>query len=117
MNQSLDEVNTIAQKIDLDYIQLSGEENPRYCSKCIKTVIKGISVQDKKDLEKAEPYIKGATAIISGLGSLANIYLGFKQLGIMQDTLAMEKDKWNEQKTELKHVRKVRSTLTAGYMA
>jgi len=66
---------------------------------------------------KAEPYLKGANSIASTFGSLANIYLGFQQMGIMKDQLSMAKEQWAEQKQELAHVRGVRKRLSASYMA
>jgi len=66
---------------------------------------------------KAEPYLKGANSIASTFGSLANIYLGFQQMGIMKEQLGMAKEQWAEQKKELNHVRGVRKRLSAAYMA
>lgn len=66
---------------------------------------------------KAEPYIKGAAGVASTVASLANIYLGFQQVGIMKDQLKMAKEQWAEQKQELAHVRGVRKRLNASYMA
>ena len=66
---------------------------------------------------QASPYIKGASGIASTVGSLANIYVGFKQLDIQKEQLAMAKDQWAEQKKELNHIRGVRTKLNAQYMA
>ena len=45
MDQSLEEVNALAEKYDLDLIQLSGDED--YAEDCIRPVIKGIKVGDQ----------------------------------------------------------------------
>jgi len=56
-NQSLETVNTIARKLDLDYIQVAGEESLSMIRKCCKPVIKTISVRAESDLKKAEKYL------------------------------------------------------------
>ena len=55
-NQALSEINTAAQKIGLDYIQLSGNEPVAFLKKCKIPVIKGIAVNRKSDLNKARRY-------------------------------------------------------------
>jgi len=56
--------------------------------------------------------LKGIGGIASGLYGM---YLGNQQLGIMEDNLAMNKDKWKEQKKELNHLRGTRTRLTNQY--
>ena len=56
--------------------------------------------------------------INTGVGivqSLGNIYLGFEQLDMAKDTLAMAKEKHNETMKELNSIRAVRKNLTASY--
>ncbi len=71
----------------------------------------------KSFMGKAEPYVQGFSGIASGLGSLANIYTGFKQLGMMEDQLDIAKDQWAETKSELARVKGVRDKLNSSYMA
>jgi len=66
---------------------------------------------------KMQPYIKGFGDIASGLGSLANIYAGFQQLGIAKDQLNMAKEQWATTKDEINRIRNVRNTLNTNYMA
>ena len=66
---------------------------------------------------KASPYIKGFTGITQGLGSIANIYAGFKQLGMMEDQLDIAKEQWSETKSELGRIKGVRNRLNTQYMA
>ena len=53
MNQTLKEVQEISLNLDLDYIQLSGEETLDYIRSCPKPVFKTIKLRSGKDLTKA----------------------------------------------------------------
>ncbi len=55
-NQDLDYVNKIADELDLDFVQLHGEESPIYCEKVARPIIKVISLENEKDLEKISQY-------------------------------------------------------------
>lgn len=55
-NQKLSEVNGVAEHLDLDFIQLSGEESPEFVKGCIKPVIKGISLRGVDDLKMVETF-------------------------------------------------------------
>ncbi len=59
----------------------------------------------------------GAGSVMSGIGALGSMYLGFKGLGLMEDQVDTYKDKWNTTKTELAHLRGVRTKLNQNYMA
>jgi len=54
--------------------------------------------------------------IMGGVSSLANIYLGFKALGLAKEELGIKKDQWAQAKQELNHMRATRKRLTASYM-
>lgn len=56
-DQSLDEVNRIAEKYDLDLIQLSGSED--YASQCVRPVIKGMQVREVKPKEVSFGLVDG----------------------------------------------------------
>ncbi len=45
-NQKLEVVNNIAEELELDFIQLSGDEDEEFIKKCSKPVIKGIKLED-----------------------------------------------------------------------
>lgn len=47
VNQPLDDVNRIARKTGLDYIQLHGNESPEYCDLVEKPVIKVIHIEEE----------------------------------------------------------------------
>ena len=71
----------------------------------------------KTPMGKADPYIKGASAVV-GIGtSLASIYLGVQQLDLAKKAEKRADESWQEQKKELAHVRGVRKRLTSQYMA
>jgi len=55
-NQDLAEVNTAAEKLDLDFIQLSGDEQITYIKKCRRPVIKEVPLLRKGSLNKAAKY-------------------------------------------------------------
>lgn len=79
-NQSIANVNSIAQKLNLDYIQLSGDESVAFVKKCCRPVIKTIPLKKNPDLKKAEKYLPYATYILfdgisPGSGTPINISL------------------------------------------
>lgn len=47
-DENLNKVNEIAYLLNLDFVQLHGEESPAYCQNAIKPVIKAIAVKDVK---------------------------------------------------------------------
>ena len=51
-NQSLDWVQEISQKLDLDFIQLHGDESIEYCNQLKKPIIKAISITSDASAEK-----------------------------------------------------------------
>ena len=63
-NQDLDFVNDIAQKLNLDYIQLSGDEDLDYIQECKKPVIKTVAIKNKEDLKTAEKYVLNCALIL-----------------------------------------------------
>jgi hypothetical protein len=81
------------------------------------TQTKSLTDYQNSFMGQAQPYIQGFSGIASGLGSLANIYTGFKQLGMMEDQLDIAKDQWAETKSELARVKGVRNKLNSSYMA
>ena len=44
VNEKLKNIKTIVEELDLDFIQLHGDESPEYCDKMIKPVIKAFRV-------------------------------------------------------------------------
>ncbi len=55
-NQDIDEVKRISREVDLDYLQLHGNESPEYCKKIELPVIKAFRVKDESSLEKVKKY-------------------------------------------------------------
>ena len=53
---------------------------------------------------------------MGAVSSIANVYLGFKALGLAEDELNIKKDQWAMAKQELKHMQATRKRLTASYM-
>ncbi|RAP32196.1 phosphoribosylanthranilate isomerase [Candidatus Marinamargulisbacteria bacterium SCGC AG-414-C22] len=56
VNHDLDVVNTYAQRCQLDYVQLHGEESVDFCLNCNTKVIKSFRVATSDDLLKISPY-------------------------------------------------------------
>ena len=56
VNEELGKVNTIAEFLGLDYIQLHGMESPGYCIDIIKPVIKVFHLQDEISFNKLKDY-------------------------------------------------------------
>ena len=59
------------------------------------------------------PLLKG----VQGLGSLANIYLGFQGLDLAKKQMGLAKDQWRETKNEINRIRNVRNKINKQYMA
>lgn len=79
-NQTIEFVNDTAKKLNLDYIQLSGDESVSYVKNCKKPVIKTISIKNKTDIKKAEKYVSNTAYILfdgasPGSGKQININL------------------------------------------
>ena len=49
VNKDVDKVNKIAEELNLDMVQLHGDESPEYCNHMIKPVIKVFRVNNKFD--------------------------------------------------------------------
>lgn len=61
-------------------------------------------------------FSQGALApTIGAVGTLANSWLGFQQLGIAQDQLGMQQEAWQLQKEEFEYQRDRRSAEEAAY--
>jgi len=56
VNQDLNEVKEIVERYQLDYIQLHGEEDFRYCQKFSKPVIKALGLSSEKALKIMDKY-------------------------------------------------------------
>lgn len=47
VNQSIDDVNSIAKQTGLDFVQLHGDESPEYCELIEKPIIKVIHIEEE----------------------------------------------------------------------
>lgn len=63
-DQKLNDVNTTAKMLDLDYVQLSGREPLSYVKKCQKPVIKGVFIRRLSDLKKIARYRGNTSSIL-----------------------------------------------------
>ena len=55
--------------------------------------------------------------MMSGIGSLGNIWMGYQQMGLLEDQLGLQREQWNETLAELNHQRELRDRTTTQYMA
>jgi phosphoribosylanthranilate isomerase len=57
-NHPIEEVNSIARELNVDFVQLHGEENPDYCAQISFSVIKAFSLEKstKQTVEKLNQY-------------------------------------------------------------
>lgn len=55
-NQPIELVNALAERLQLQYVQLHGDESPEYCQQCIKPVIKVFPVEPFPTPEQLLPY-------------------------------------------------------------
>jgi len=56
VNEPIDQVNDIAQRVNLDFVQLHGGESPEYCEKIDRAVIKSFRIGDGYDLFQINDY-------------------------------------------------------------
>ncbi|UOQ87208.1 phosphoribosylanthranilate isomerase [Gracilibacillus salinarum] len=56
VNESMETIRTIAEQVNLDYVQLHGDESPAFCRDIGLPVIKAFEVRDPSDLEKVAQY-------------------------------------------------------------
>ena len=56
VNEQIENVHCIAQKLSLDFIQLHGDESPDYCNKMTRPVIKAFRVGDDFDFSILSKY-------------------------------------------------------------
>ncbi len=63
-NQSLEYVNSVVENLDLDFIQLSGDESLNFVKNCTRPVIKTIQVKSSADLKKAEKFYEAGAIIL-----------------------------------------------------
>jgi hypothetical protein len=61
-------------------------------------------------------FYQGAGQFMGGLGSLGNMALGFKGLGLLEDQLDLQRNQWNESKAELDTMRQARNKLNTQYL-
>ena len=79
-NQSLDQINQIAETLNLDYIQLAGEEDLDFIKQCQRPVIKTIKLKNEAAIEDAQKYQPHSAFLIfdgqePGSGQLINYAL------------------------------------------
>lgn len=60
---------------------------------------------------------QGAGNLLGGIGSIGNIVLGQRSLGLLEDQLGLQQEQWNEARTELNRMRNTRNRLNTEYMA
>jgi phosphoribosylanthranilate isomerase len=56
LNAPQEEVNRIAEQVELDYVQLHGQESPEYCQRILRPVIKTFGVGPGFDATKLKLY-------------------------------------------------------------
>ena len=56
VNESVDQVNKIANYCGLDLVQLHGEESPAFCRKIQRRVIKAFRIKDLQSVKQFEKY-------------------------------------------------------------
>ena len=56
VNESVDQVNKIANYCGLDLVQLHGEESPAFCRKIQRRVIKAFRIKDLQSVKQLEKY-------------------------------------------------------------
>ena len=64
VNESVDDMNNIAEQCNLDYFQLHGKESISVCKELKRRVIKTIKVSDLVDIEQISTYEDYVSAIL-----------------------------------------------------
>jgi phosphoribosylanthranilate isomerase len=68
VNASKEELQNAVEKVNLDYVQLHGDESPAYCSTLTVPYIKAVSINKKKDLDILPEYGGDMVLVDSGIG-------------------------------------------------
>lgn len=82
--------------------------NPTY----LKTMYGYDPSQNSWQNQYLSPALKG----ISGLGTLANVWMGFQNLGLAKQQMGLAKEQWGETKQELNRIKQVRKNITMNYI-
>ncbi|RST77458.1 phosphoribosylanthranilate isomerase [Siminovitchia acidinfaciens] len=56
VNETVENIEQIAETAGLDYIQLHGDEPPEFCGKLSRPIIKAFTIREKDDAEKLFKY-------------------------------------------------------------
>jgi phosphoribosylanthranilate isomerase len=68
VNASKEELQNAVEKVNLDYVQLHGDESPAFCSTLAVPYIKAVSINEKKDLDILPEYGGDMVLVDSGKG-------------------------------------------------
>jgi phosphoribosylanthranilate isomerase len=68
VNASKEELQNAVEKVNLDYVQLHGDESPAFCSTLTVPYIKAVSINEKKDLDILPEYGGDMVLVDSGKG-------------------------------------------------
>ncbi len=78
------------------------------------SINKSLGLND--DIVTGTDSIFGDTGTIGGMASIGTglygMYLGNKQMGLLEDQLAMNREKWDMSKQELQHMQGTRAAIT-----
>jgi phosphoribosylanthranilate isomerase len=68
VNATKEELQNAVEKVNLDYVQLHGDESPAFCSSLTVPYIKAVSINEKKDLDILPEYGGDMVLVDSGKG-------------------------------------------------
>ncbi len=56
VNETKEKIETVAERVNLDYVQLHGDESPEFCKFLSLPVIKAFSLREKSDLARLKQF-------------------------------------------------------------
>ena len=93
VNENPEAVRSMVKELDLDIVQLSGDESPEYIEELKlerKTILKAVRIREKKDMEKVGYYkFSGVNVLLdaaAGAGELGAVRLRAVQVRLQHHT-------------------------------
>jgi len=86
-------------------------EIPGYGEATTEQITSALQTQSRYGFDNATQTVNTISAGVGAVSSLANIYLGFKNIDLAEEELALKKDQYKTAKEEFARVQRVKSQI------